>query len=843
MSTPPEQADVVVIGAGIVGNSMVHHLAQQGWGSIVLLDKGPLPDPGGSTGHASNFIFPVDHSKEITHITVDSMRQYAELDVLTTSGGVEVARTEERVEELRRRMTSAKAWGIDSELIGPKEVTELVPFVDPEVILAGFYTPSVAVVDPLQAGVLMREQAAARADLAVFANTTVLGIDTEQTPGGLRRVTRVRTDRGDIATDAVVVASGVWSRHIAGLAGARLPLIPAVHQMIDVGPIPELAETRSEIAWPIVRDMDALMYERQSGADMEIGSYAHRPILHDPWEIPSIEEATLSPTQLPLTKEDFDPQLEDALELMPDLLTREGAGIRHGINGLLSLTPDGGPLLGETPDVAGLWSAAAVWIKEGPGVGKYLAEWMTHGHQEIDLHSADIARFYPPQRTRAHVIARASEGFNKTYGIVHPREQWESNRRLRKSPFYDREVALEAEFFEAGGWERPQWYEANRPLLTEYHGRLGERPHEWDARWWSPIIDAEHLAMRDRAAMIDLTAFAQFEVTGPGALDYLERMCVAKIDRAVGRVVYTPVLAANGGFRSDLTVVRLADDRFRVITGGAHGGRDGKWFRDHLPADGSAQLVDVSSATCTVGLWGPRARDVLAATTVDDVSNDAFGFGSAQWIEVGTVTALAVRISYVGDLGWELHAAIEQGEQLWDALWEAGRDHGVVAAGIGVYGTTGRMEKGYRLMGHELELEYDAVEAGLALPRVKAADFIGKDAYLAAREAEPAAVLCTLTVDDLQSSSGIIRVPQGGEPILTRDGQELVDAKGRRSYVTSAGAGPSVGAYLLMAYLPSDRAVEGTGLSVEYMGERYPVTVARAGRTPLFDPDDTRMKA
>ncbi len=838
MSTTPDHADVVVIGAGIVGNCLVGHLAEFGWRNIVQIDKGPLPDPGGSTGHASNFIYPVDHGKELTLLTLDSMRQYEDMGVQTTCGGIEVARTPERVHELHRRMSSAKAWGIESSLLSPAEVAELVPFINDEIVLAGFYTPSVSVVDSLRAGTIMRERAWKLGALTTLASTEVLDIETAD-----GAVTGVRTDRGDITTPTVVIACGVWSPRLAAMAGATIPLTPAVHQMIDVGPIPELLDTRAEITYPIVRDMDTLMYERQNGGDMEVGSYAHRPILHRPDEIPSIEEAQLSPTQMPFTQDDFDAQMEDALELFPDILTVEGAGVRHAINGLLSLTPDGNPVLGETVEVSGLWSAAAVWIKEGPGVGKALAEWMTHGEPEIDLHGADVARFYPHQRTVAHIEARTSEGFNKTYGIVHPREQWASSRPARVSPFYARQQELGATFYEAAGWERPQWYESNASLLDEYGDRIEERAHEWDRRWWSPIINAEHLAMRDRVAMIDLTAFALFDVIGPGALDYMQRVTVAQMNRPPGRIMYTPVLTPNGGFRSDLTVVRLADDHFRIITGGADGPRDHKWFTDHLPEDGSAQLVDVTSAYCTVGVWGPKARDLLSSVTEDDMTNDGLPYGTAKRITVGSVPLLAVRISYVGELGWELHAPMDRGLALWDTLWDAGQAHGVVPAGIGVYGTTGRLEKGYRLMGAELESEYNPVEAGLALPKVKSADFVGREAYLKARDEDPAAIMCTLTVDDHTSSDGTARFMSGNEPIVTRDGERIVDAKGRPSYVTSAGSGPSVGKYLLLAYLPPDHAHEGAQLAVEYINERYPVTVAVAGRTPLFDPDDSRMKA
>src|SRR5207249_51212 len=360
MDRAPRHASVVVIGAGIQGNSMAYHLAKSGWTDVVLLDKGPLPNPGGSTGHASNFIFPVDHSKEMTTLTTESARQYVELGVSVTSGGVEVARTTQRLEELNRRMSSALSWGEEGcELLTPEQVLEKVPFVDPDVILGGFYTPGVSVVDPLRAGTLMREYAQERGG-SVSASTEVTGIDVE---GG--RVRRVHTDKGSIETEFVFVACGIWSPRIARMDGATIPLTPAVHQMISVGPIPLFEETPGEISFPIVRDVDTNMYERQNGSDMEVGSYAHRPILLDPDDIPSSEEAALSPTELPFTSEDFDPQLEHALELMPEILTVEGAGIRHAINGLLSLTPDGMPLLGET-EVKNLWAVAAIWIKEAP---------------------------------------------------------------------------------------------------------------------------------------------------------------------------------------------------------------------------------------------------------------------------------------------------------------------------------------------------------------------------------------------------------------------------------------------------------------------------------------------
>ena len=613
--------------------------------------------------------------------------------------------------------------------------------------------------------------------------------------------------------------------------------------MIDIGPVPLFHDPKTLVDYPIVRDMDTNMYERQDGTGLEIGSYAHRPILIDADEIPSIEESALSPTELPFTQADFELQMEQALELMPEIVGDETVGQRYAINGLLSVTHDGLPLLGETPEVQGLWSAAAIWIKEGPGAGKTVAELMVHGESEIDVYESNIARAYPHQKTKTHIQARASEGFNKMYGIVHPSEQWESDRRVKLPPYYEREQELGAIFYEAAGWERPQWFQSNSALLDEFGDRVTRRESEWEARWWSPIINAEHLAMRERAGYTDLTAFAIFDVSGAGALDAVQRVAMRQMDVAVGRVVYTPVLTPSGGFKADLTIMRIDDDVFRVVTGGAWGMSDLKWFKDHLPDDGSAQIHDQTNSWTTLGLWGPRARDVLAAVTSDDVSNEGFPFAHFKTLEVGPLQVIASRISYVGDLGWELYVPIEQGARLWDIIAEAGMPHGAVPMGAGVYGTTGRLEKCYRAYGAELEGEYNVVEGGMAWGKVKDQQFIGKEAHVAHRESEPVTTMCTLTVSDHTSKSGVKRYMLGGEPILTTDGDPIADAHGRRSYVTSAGAGPSIGKYILMGYLPPEHAKEGEKLLVQYMGEQYPVTVAVAGSTPIFDPDNSRVRS
>lgn len=838
MSEFPTNAKVVVIGAGIVGNCLVGHLARLGWTDMVLIDKGPLPNPGGSTGHASNFIFPVDHNKEMALLGEQSANQYRDMNLSTDSGGIEVARTQARMDEFERRMTSAKSWGIEAHLLTPAEIKELVPFINDDVILGGFYCPTVSVVDSLETGTTMRKEAIETCGLQVFANTEVLDLVTEAGPHDLQTIKAVVTDKGTIEAEYVVIACGVWSNRIANMAGARIPLVPAVHQMADVGPMDILAETNNEIGYPIVRDMDTFCYERQSSGSMEVGSYAHRPIFMHPDEIPSNDAAALSPTEMPFTPDDFDQQMEEAIELM-DMLG--DAEIKYAINGLLSLTPDAMPCLGEMPEVRNLWSAAAVWVKEGPGMAQVVAEWMTHGYPRvIDVHGADIARFYDWEKGDEHIWARSAEHFNKTYGIVHPSEQWESRRGLQKSPFYSREEALDATFYDARGWERPQWYGSNADLIERYG--LTEREVEWDNRWWSPIIDGELLNLRENAGMVDLSAFQIFELSGPGAVAFAEYLAVNKVDKPVGSSTYTPFLTPDGGFHSDLTMMRTGEETIRIATGAFDGGRDKFWIKKYMPTDGSVTFSDVTQDVTTIGVWGPNAPAIVGKLTDHDLSQAGSKYGSYLDVEIAGIACSLFRISYVGDTGWEIYTSWDNGPALWDALTEAGADLGLRPTGIGVYGTAGRIEKGYRLMGAELESEYNPVEAGLARPKVKAADFIGKEAYLAAREAGPAATMCTFSVDDHTDAKGRKRYMQGGnEPILTVDGERIVDSHGRVSRVTTAGNGAAYGSYLLLGYLPTDKAVIGAKFSVMYMNELFPVTVT-ATTGSSFDPEDTRLK-
>ena len=474
-------------------------------------------------------------------------------------------------------------------------------------------------------------------------------------------------------------------------------------------------------------------------------------------------------------------------------------------------------------------------------MAQVVAEWMTYGYPRvIDAHGADIARFYDEERGDDHIWSRAEESFNKTYGIVHPQEQWEDRRFLVTSPYLPRHEQLGAVFFQARSWERPQWFNSNADLLERYG--LGEREVEWDNRWWSPITTAEHLNMRENCGVVDLSAFQIYELSGPGAVEFADYLAVNKVDVPVGRSIYTPWLTPDGGFHSDLTMMRTGKDGVRVVTGVFDGGRDEFWVKRYMPTDGSVTFENVTMDVTTLGVWGPNAAAVLGQLTDHDLSQDGSPYGWLVDVDIAGMACTLFRISYVGDTGWEIYTTWANGPALWDALMEAGREHGLRPTGGGVYGSSGRLEKGYRLMGAELESEYNPVEAGLARPKVKAADFIGKEAYLAAREAGAEVHMCTLTVEDNTDSQGRRRFMQGGnEPILTMDGDRIVDSHGRVSRVTSAGLGPSVGKHLLMAYLPTDLAQPGTDLQVMYMNEFFPVRVVGTGAA--FDSEDTRLKS
>ena len=563
------------------------------------------------------------------------------------------------------------------------------------------------------------------------------------------------------------------------------------------------------------------MYFRQEREGLGIGSYRHEPLVVEPENVPDFHDPVLPPAEMPFTPEHFAHSRMAADEVIPSL---RGAGMTRRFNGLFSFTQDGFPVLGESPGVRGFWSAQAVWITHAGGVGRAVAQWIANGEPDADLRECHVLRFHPHATTRPYVRARASQQYREVYDVIHPRQQPANPRNVRVTPFFARQQELGAVFFEAAGWERPQWHGPNESLLDSL-SVAGASREGWAAREWSPAVAAEHAATRERAALYDLTPFAKFELAGPGALPALQRIATNQMNRPIGAVTYTSMVTESGGIKCDLTVTRLAQDRFLVVTGGPMGLHDLDWIRSHLPEDGSVTFTDLSSARCALGLWGPRARDVLARVSADDLSDDAFPYLRARRITVGDVPALALRISYVGELGWELYAPTELGLRLWDTLWDAGQPLGLIAGGGGAFDSL-RLEKGYRLWGNDIHTEYNPYEAGIGFAvKTRKGDFIGRDVLRRVRADGVQRRLCAMTFDDPDA------IVVGKEPILHGD-----DTLG---YVTSANYGHSIGRGIVYGYLPTAYAKPGTSVDVLYFGERLRATVTRE---PLYDPRGEKMR-
>jgi glycine cleavage system T protein len=523
----------------------------------------------------------------------------------------------------------------------------------------------------------------------------------------------------------------------------------------------------------------------------------------------------------PFTSEHFDDARRAAVELLPPL---RGRSFVRQFNGMFTFTVDGYPIMGES-SLGGFWTAVGIWVTHSGGAGKAIAEWMTFGEPSIDLREASIDRFHPHARTKRYIVARCAQQYREVYDVIHPLQQMENPRPLRLSPFHARLEEQGGHFFESAGWEVAQWYEGNARLLEQYAGRIPGRSG-WEARYWSPIQGAEHLAVRESAGLFNLAAFTKIDVRGPGATAFLERMAANRIDRPVGRVVYTALLTERGGIKADLTITRTGQDSYFVLTGGSTGPQDLAWLRQHAPDDGSVTLTDVSSRFAAVGLWGPRARDILQPLTTHDVGNEAFPYFTARSIDIGDVPAFAVRLSYAGELGWELYCPTEYGLRLWDTLWDAGRPFGLVAAGLGAFNSL-RLEKGYRAWGSDIHTEYSPLEAGLDwATRPDKGDFIGKEALLRHREQGIRHRLCCLTLDRPGD------VVLGKEPILI-DGRPA-------GYVTSADYGYSVGKTIAYGYLPVEVARKGQRASIRYFGEALP---AKVDDDPQFDAAMSRLKA
>ena len=853
MSKFPQKAKVVIVGlGGIVGASVAHHLIERGWDDIVGIDKSGIPTDVGSTAHASDFCYTTSHDFLSVWTTQYSIDFYDKMGHYARVGGLEVARVGDdgRMDEIKRKIASAKSFGTRARLIEPKEIKEKFPLIEESLVQGGLWDPDAGLVIPRSqtvAGKLV-DMGVNAGKLKSFANTGATSLVIED-----GRIKGVVTDRGTIMADYVVVCAGIWGRLIAEMAGEDLPVMPVDHPLTFFGPYNEFAGTGKEIGWPLLRDQGNSAYMRDTGdpktaegGQIEWGYYEEKnPRLVHPRDILSKQESRLSPSQRDLDMEQIIEPLERAMELTP-ILGELGYNEGHSFNGLLQVTTDGGPSMGESQKVRGLWYAVAIWVKDGPGMGKLIADWMTDGRTEIDHNKIDFARFYPHQMEEQYIHDRCTETAMKVYNpAVHPREPFSKGRNLRRSPFYEREKALGAYFMELGGWERAHGYAANEHLLEKFGDRVPVRANEWDNRHFWRVSNAEHLEMTENVGMVNLSHFAIYDVEGPDHVDLMEYICAAKVggDANIGKGIYTHFLDEKGMVRADLTVIRMAD-RCRVIDGADAGPRDFRYMQRTAQDRGlKVTVTDRTSDLITLGVWGPNARVTLQKVVEDAeaLTNENFPFAAIKQIKIAGKNVTAFRISYVGEQGWELHMKYEDGLAVWDAL----RVIGVMPFGVETYANTRRMEKSLRLQNADLLTEYNLLEADLARPKAKEADFCGKTANVGHRALpHQVAKLCTLTMEANVDANGVARYPVGTSPILDKEtGEGIVDSLGRRSFTTSMAFGPTIGKTIMLAYLPHEKAVLGAQFEIEYFDERYPVVVAGVGYQPLYDPQSLKPRS
>lgn len=806
----PTQARVVIIGGGVGGCSIAYHLTKMGWTDVVVLERGELTC--GSTWHSAGLVGQLRSDFNLTRMMKYSTDLYRSLKDETgidtgwrEVGGLRLASSPERKEELKRQVGFARSFGMPLELISTDEAHRMWPLMNPDGVLGAVYTPTDGSIDPT--GLTNALAAGAKSRGArIFEETTVTGI-------GLKKgsVEKVITDRGTIQTEIVVNATGQWGNEIARMVGITLPIIPFAHLYLITKPIEGLNHDV-----PTMRDPDHLVYWREEVGGLITGGYERNPMPFGLDGIPDDFKYKL----LPPDWERFTPLMENSIHRVPAV---ERAEIVQLLNGPEGFTPDGEFLLGPT-DVRGFWVAAAFCahgLAGAGGLGKAMAEWIIEGTPEWNCWRLDVRRFGPHYVSQSFTLNRTIESNSRYYDIHLPGEERTTERNFRLSPAFARERDLGAVFGEKFGWERPNWYAPHEAKADH-----GYRPRGWAGTHWSPAIGYEHLQTRAAAGLFDESSFSKIEVRGPGAATFLQHMCANDVDRPVGDVVYTSMLNERGGIECDFTITRLADDRFLIITGTAFGVHDLNWIRVHAPDDGSVSVDDVTGSRMCLGLWGPKARTILERVTRDDVSNAGFPYMTARRITVGNVPTLAMRVTYVGELGWEFYCGMEYGQALWDSLWEAGQPHGLVPAGYKAIDTL-RLEKGYRYWSADISPDYTPYETGMgSFVRLDKRVFRGKAALEKQKKEGITRKLCCLSLEDPTA------VGLGNEPIF--HDRKVV------GWITSGGYGYSVKKSIAYGYVPLELAKPGTTLKTELFGESLGLMVEKE---PLYDPKGERIKA
>ncbi|WP_380676903.1 GcvT family protein [Salinigranum sp. GCM10025319] len=848
-STPPSEAGTVIVGAGIVGCNLAYQLTEMGREDVVVVDQGPMPTTGGSSTHAPGIMFQTAEPKELSKFADYSRRLYSDLEgadgqqAYNEVGGIEVARSPERMDFLQRRVEHATAWGLpDPQLLSPEEVQEKLPLVDEDEILGGYYSPTDGQVSGVVAcDALAREAMNEGAEFVPHTRTEDVELDSR---GAVRAVV---TENGTIECDEVVVATNIWARQLGEKLGVHLPVAPVEHQYTMTESLDELSEGAVDITdhplfenyrnvsgekakrllvgpdRPILRDQDNAMYYRTHGDSYGIGSYNHEPVVPDPQELggnTDEEQASIHEFTERFMNEATHPDRPDKSprqasdELIP---ATKGKELEFKYNGMFAESPNGLPIMGPVQEVDGLWTAAAIWVTHAGGAAKALAEWMETGvpaldDGPIDLAHCDVNRFDAHEGSWDFTRDIGGEEYRIVYNIMHPKWVWEGKQRdVRRTPMYHSHLDLGGEMWAEAGWEAPQWFESNADLVERYSDRIPDR-EGWEATYWSPIEGAESIHVREHVGLHDMTPFNKMEVVGPDAGEFVQRLCTNDMDLDVGQVRYTLMCNEAGGVRADITVTRTEQDRYLLLTTGREVGNNHvAWVREQSPE--GVVVNDVTSSLAAMVCTGPDARNVLETVADADLSDEAFPFFTSQQFYVKNVPVTALRVSYAGELGWELYTSSEYGERLWEHLMEAGEEYDIRPYGNGALNSL-RIEKGFRLWGADLHTEHNPYEAGLGFAVDLDTDFIGKDAVAAAANGDNISheVAC-LTLDDPEA------VILSHRPVLDPETGESL------GYVHSAEYGYTEGACVAYTYLPPEYAEPGTEVEVLYEGDHYAATV------------------
>lgn len=801
----PSQARIVIIGGGAIGCSIAYHLVKEGERDVVLVEKSGLTH--GATWHAAGLVGQLRSKRNLTRLMQYSAQLYGRLDAEAghatdwrPAGSLRLASSPERWSELKRSVTTARSFGFEIHALSPGEAKNKFPLISLDGVVGAVFVPGDGYIDP--SGLTMALAKAARAGgVKIHEGARVVGIEVDA-----RRATRVLTDRGVIACEIVVNAAGMWADRIGAMAGVRVPALAVEHQYMVTEKSAELPP-----GLPTLRDPDRAFYLKPDVGALVIGGWEPNTVPFGGRDGVPFE---FGRELLASNFERFEQIALPAAERIPIL---ERLGVRELINGPIPISPDGEPILGPAPELDNFYVACGFTsgIAAAGGAGRAIAEWIVHGEPELDLWAFDVRRFGHHHMSRRYRNERAVESYWRYYRIHWPVEEMALGRGGRRSPLYPLLAAKRAVFGSRFGWERPNWF-ASAGMEPRDEPAFEGRPN------WFDSVGREHKAIRERVVLIDQSSFSKFEVNGPGAFRALQRIAANDLDKQSGTATYTQLCNARGGIEADLTITRLAEDRFYVVTGSGFGVRDANWIERHLPRDGSVVMRDVTSARAVINLGGPLARKVLEKACDDDVSHAAFPFLAAREIRVGYAPVLAIRITYVGELGWELHVPAEYAAHAYERLWEAGEEFGIIDAGYRAIETC-RLEKRYLYWGADITPDYTPYEAGLGFcVALDKGEFIGRDALARAKAEGPRRKLCIFLLDEPAAV-------YGGEAIM-RGGKVL-------GVTTSGGFGHTVGRSIVYGYIPAEDASH-----TDYEIEAFCRSVSATRITkPPYDPERKRI--